>query len=137
MMAETKADAHSNDTAPYMMVTTITTTIGRNAISNTMTMNSVSDICNHLFVLETSVAIVALLTQLQVLQTLHLPKPAATLLLGRNVAITRERGTWQSYQGIPLMPTLHPAYVLRQYTPENRRYVWEDLKAALAKVREG
>jgi DNA polymerase len=28
------------------------------------------------------------------------------------------------------MPTLHPAYVLRQYTPENRRAVWEDLKAA-------
>ena len=59
-----------------------------------------------------------------------LGKPAAGLLLGRDVAITRLRGTWQDYQGIPLMPTLHPAYVLRQYTPENRRAVWEDLKAA-------
>jgi len=66
-----------------------------------------------------------------------LGKPAASLLLGRDVAITRTRGSWQSYRGIPLMPTLHPAFILRQYTPENRRLVWEDLKAALAKTREG
>jgi DNA polymerase len=65
-----------------------------------------------------------------------LGKPAASLLMGRDVAITRVRGTWHSYLGIPLMPTLHPAYILRQYTPENRRHVWEDLKAALAKTRE-
>jgi len=65
-----------------------------------------------------------------------LGKPAASLLLGRDVAITRMRGTWQSYRGIPLMPTLHPAYVLRQYTAENRRAVWEDLKSALAKATE-
>lgn len=64
-----------------------------------------------------------------------LGKPAATLLLGREVAITRERGIWQSYRDIPLMPTLHPAYVLRQYTPENRRDVWQDLKAALERSR--
>jgi DNA polymerase len=70
-----------------------------------------------------------------------LGKPAASLLLDRDVAITRLRGTWQEYRGTPLMPTLHPAYVLRQYTPENRRNVWEDLKAALersrASLREG
>jgi DNA polymerase len=65
-----------------------------------------------------------------------LGKPAASLLLEREVAITRLRGTWQQYRGIPLMPTLHPAYILRQYTPENRRLVWEDLKAALTKSRD-
>ncbi len=65
-----------------------------------------------------------------------LGKPAASLLLGREVAITRVRGTWQEYRGIPLMPTLHPAFILRQYTQENRRLVWEDLKAALARSRE-
>ncbi len=65
-----------------------------------------------------------------------LGKPASGLLLGRDVAITRIRGSWFEYRGIPLMPTLHPAYILRQYTPENRRHVWEDLKAALAKSRE-
>jgi len=63
-----------------------------------------------------------------------LGKPAASLLLGRNVAITRERGTWQTYRDIPLMPTLHPAYLLRQYTNENRRAVWEDLKAAHGRI---
>ena len=66
-----------------------------------------------------------------------LGKPAASLLLGRDVAITRVRGSWQSYHGIPLMPTLHPAFVLRQYTPENRRFVWEDLKAAQSRCSEG
>jgi len=64
-----------------------------------------------------------------------LGKPATSLLLGRAVAITRVRGTWHEYRGIPLMPTYHPAFVLRQYTAENRRKVWEDLKAALARAR--
>ncbi|MEZ4330935.1 MAG: uracil-DNA glycosylase [Myxococcota bacterium] len=64
-----------------------------------------------------------------------LGKPAASLLLDREIAITRVRGTWQSYRGIPLMPTLHPAFVLRQYTPENRRAVWQDLQAALERSR--
>ncbi len=64
-----------------------------------------------------------------------LGKPAASLLLDREVAITRLRGTWHEYQGIPLMPTLHPAYVLRQYTAENRRAVWQDLQAALERTR--
>ncbi len=65
-----------------------------------------------------------------------LGKPATSLLLGHDVAITRIRGTWHEYRGIPLMPTLHPAYVLRQYTPEVRKNVWNDLKAALARSRE-
>lgn len=64
-----------------------------------------------------------------------LGKPAASTLLGREVAITKLRGTWQEYKGIPLMPTLHPAFLLRQYTPENRRNVWNDLKAALERTR--
>ncbi len=65
-----------------------------------------------------------------------LGKPATSLLLGRDVAITRVRGTWQTYKDIPVMPTLHPAFVLRQYTEENRRAVWSDLRAALARARE-
>ncbi len=60
-----------------------------------------------------------------------LGKPAASLLLGLDVAITRVRGIWHEVRGIPLMPTFHPAFILRRYTPENRRLVWEDLKAAL------
>ena len=64
-----------------------------------------------------------------------LGKPAASLLLGREIRITRVRGTWHEYRGIPLMPTFHPAFILRQYTAENRRLVWEDLKAALARAQ--
>lgn len=64
-----------------------------------------------------------------------LGKPATSLLLGREVAITRVRGSWQEYRGIPVMPTFHPAFVLRQYTMENRQLVWADLKAALERSR--
>jgi uracil-DNA glycosylase family 4 len=65
-----------------------------------------------------------------------LGRPATSLLLGRDIAISKVRGTWHEYRGIPLMPTFHPAFLLRQYTPENRRAVWEDLKAALARSRQ-
>ena len=56
-------------------------------------------------------------------------------LLGVKTGITRIRGQWQRLDmlgGIPVMPTFHPAYVLRQYTQDVRRAVWEDLKAARA-----
>jgi DNA polymerase len=64
-----------------------------------------------------------------------LGRPATSVLLGRDVSITRVRGVWHDYRGTPVMPTFHPAFVLRQYTEENRRLVWQDLKAALERVR--
>jgi DNA polymerase len=64
-----------------------------------------------------------------------LGKPSASLLLGRDIAITRVRGTWHEYRGVPVMPTFHPAFILRQYTPQNRRLVWDDLKAAFDRSR--
>ncbi len=60
-----------------------------------------------------------------------LGKPASSTLLQRNVAITKERGQWQEFEGIPLMPTFHPAYLLRSYTIENRKAVFEDMKKVL------
>jgi DNA polymerase len=60
--------------------------------------------------------------------------PAARTLLNSKVGITRLRGTWQSFRGIPVMPTYHPAYLLRAYTRENRLKVFEDLKAARARM---
>ena len=55
-------------------------------------------------------------------------------LVGVNEGITRVRGQWKRVKvggrEIPVMPTFHPAYVLRQYTQDVRRAVWEDLKAA-------
>lgn len=59
---------------------------------------------------------------------------AKYLLNDPKLAITRERGTWREYRGIKLMPTFHPAYLLRSYTPENRKRVWDDLKKVMAEV---
>lgn len=57
---------------------------------------------------------------------------AAAELLGRSVSITRERGTWVSYRDVPVMPTLHPAYLLRN--PDAKRDVWTDLQAVMARL---
>ena len=60
---------------------------------------------------------------------------SAKYLLGEpKLAITRERGSWREYNGIALMPTFHPAYLLRQYTTENRQRVWSDLKAVMQRL---
>lgn len=57
-------------------------------------------------------------------------------LVGVSEGITRVRGQWKRVtvggREIPVMPTFHPAYVLRQYTQDVRRAVWEDLKTAKA-----
>ena len=42
------------------------------------------------------------------------------------------RGVWGEWQGIPVMPTYHPAFLLR--SPEFKKPVWEDLKAVLHKL---
>ncbi len=60
-------------------------------------------------------------------------------LLGVQIGITKVRGSWQRlelHRAIPVMPTFHPAYVLRQYTHEVRGAVWADLKAARAWLEE-
>ena len=45
-------------------------------------------------------------------------------LMGRDFKITAERGKWLSMLDIPLMPTYHPAYLLRN--PSAKRQVWDD-----------
>lgn len=68
--------------------------------------------------------------------------PATKFVCSVDVGISRLRGTWQSWQPpagancepIPVMPTYHPAYVLRTYTKQVRAEVWSDLRAALAKI---
>lgn len=61
-----------------------------------------------------------------------LGKTAVQGLLKQNVAITRFRGTWCEYDDIDLMPTYHPAYLLR--SPDRKGEAWTDLKAVLAKL---
>lgn len=63
-----------------------------------------------------------------------LGRPAAQLLLETNEAMGRMRGHWYEYEGTPVMPTFHPAYLLRQYTPENRKKVWSDLQQAMDRL---
>ncbi len=53
-------------------------------------------------------------------------------LLHSETGITKLRGTWQEFQGIPVMPTFHPAYLLRN--PPAKREAWDDLQAVLHKV---
>jgi DNA polymerase len=48
--------------------------------------------------------------------------------------ITRLRGTWQTYRGIPLMPTFHPSYLLRNQALSEKRRVWEDMLQVMTKL---
>ena len=63
-----------------------------------------------------------------------LGKTAVEGLLEQQVAITRFRGTWQTYRGIPLMPTFHPAYLLHQQSLASKRKLWEDMLAVMEKL---
>jgi len=64
-----------------------------------------------------------------------LGRPAANTLLGTNLAMGDLRGKWQSYRGIPVLPTYHPAYLLR--SPGQKRTAWEDLKKLIIALAEG
>jgi len=60
---------------------------------------------------------------------------AVSYLLGKDEPIGRLRGTWQEYNGIPVMPTYHPSYLLRIEDPERQKdakgLVWSDMKLVL------
>ena len=59
-----------------------------------------------------------------------LGKFAAQCLLKTRTPISRLRGEWAQYQGIPLMPTFHPAYLLRN--PADKRLVWHDIQQVMS-----
>lgn len=48
--------------------------------------------------------------------------------------ITRLRGRWHEWRGLPVLPTFHPANLLRR--PENKREVWADMLTLQARLRE-
>jgi DNA polymerase len=68
----------------------------------------------------------------KVIVTLGLP--AARYMLRTNSTMTRLRGQWQTWRGIKLMPTFHPAYILRHYTRETRAAVWSDLQKVMGEL---
>ena len=74
-----------------------------------------------------------------ILKVERLGGPAAKVLLDTTTGITRLRGRWGTWQGpdglqIPVMPTFHPAYLLRKYTPEVRGQVWSDMQAVMTRL---
>ena len=62
-----------------------------------------------------------------------LGKFAAQCLLRDDTPISRLRGNFRTYEGVQLMPTFHPAYLLRD--PSKKKEAWEDLKAVMAALR--
>lgn len=75
------------------------------------------------------------------IRQIELIKPRVLVALGRfavqtllrsTTPISRLRGNWHDYHGIKLMPTFHPAYLLRN--PGDKRLVWEDIKNVLREL---
>jgi len=70
--------------------------------------------------------------------------PATKMLMNTDVGIMKLRGSWSQWVAppgspivsIPLMPTFHPAYLIRNYTLETRAQVWSDLKAVMHRLAE-
>jgi uracil-DNA glycosylase len=58
---------------------------------------------------------------------------AAATLLETDASISRLRGRFHDFMGIPLMPTFHPAYLLRN--PDQKRKVWEDIQQIMKKLQ--
>lgn len=62
-----------------------------------------------------------------------LGKVSANALLGVNAPISRLRGNFAQYRGIPVMPTFHPAYLLRN--PRDKWLTWDDMQKVMEKLK--
>ncbi len=68
-----------------------------------------------------------------VIVTLGLPS-LKYMMNDAKLSMGRSRGTWREWRGIKLMPTFHPAYILRNPTYETKAAVWSDLKQVLVEL---
>jgi uracil-DNA glycosylase family 4 len=78
-----------------------------------------------------------LLAQINLIQPRIIVALGATALeglFGNATSISRVRGTWLSFQGVPVMPTFHPAYLLRSPALSEKRKVWEDMLQVLDRL---
>lgn len=78
-----------------------------------------------------------LLEQIDIIQPKVIVALGATAVKGLlhiPTGITRLRGNWQTFRGIPTMPTYHPAYLLRNQALSEKRRVWEDMLAVMEKL---
>ncbi len=64
-----------------------------------------------------------------------LGQPAQLALSGVNTGITKLRGQWQTWRGYKLMPTFHPAYILR--SPAAKKDFWADLQSVMSELGLG
>jgi DNA polymerase len=74
--------------------------------------------------------------QLQIIKPkviVALGKFAAQTLLRSDTPISKMRGKWHTYEGIRMMPTYHPAYLLR--SPKEKRTAWEDLQEVMRELK--
>lgn len=77
-----------------------------------------------------------LLEQIDIIQPeviITLGNPSTQFILKTKVGITKLRGTFSNYKGIPVMPTYHPSYILRNggYNSMLKKDVWYDIKKVL------
>ena len=61
-------------------------------------------------------------------------QPAAQSLLGTTASLGKLRGRFHDYNGIPVLCTYHPAFLLPHRQPEKKKDVWEDMKLLLARM---
>jgi DNA polymerase len=76
---------------------------------------------------------------------IDLIKPKAIVALGATavdglfgkvpgIGITKLRGKWREYRGIPVMPTYHPSYLLRPNPQNVKRECWEDMMQVMDRL---
>ncbi len=79
-----------------------------------------------------------LLEQIRIIRPKVLVALGATAVEGlmgqKSVMITRYRGEFRDFGGIPLMPTYHPSYVLRNQSHRIKRQIWEDMLQAMERL---
>jgi len=76
-------------------------------------------------------------TQIEIIQprvVVALGGTAMEGLLGETQPMARLRGQWHDFHGIALMPTYHPAYLLRNQALGEKRKVWEDMLLVLERL---
>src|SRR5947207_358373 len=80
-----------------------------------------------------------LLEQIEIIQPkvlVALGAAAVEGLLGKRGTMREMRGRWHSFNGTPLMITYHPAYLLRNQAPSEKRKVWEDMLQVLERLEK-
>ena len=81
-----------------------------------------------------------LLRQIEIIKPeviVTLGNPSTQFLLGIKQGITTVRGKWFNHNGIPVMPTYHPSYILRNGGDNSslKKDVWEDMKKVIVRLK--